>query len=106
MAYVLQKRKEEKLLYEKKNLERKILIAMPLFEKAKRTLGLWLDCLANYFSVWPILNFWQKWNILNIQQQPFFLELFSFDWVNVLGLISPALTPTLYIQAELPYREE
>jgi len=31
MAYVLQKRKEEKLLYEKKNLERKILIAMPVF---------------------------------------------------------------------------
>jgi hypothetical protein len=40
MAYVLQKRKEEKLLYEKKNLERKILIAMPLFEKAKKNLGL------------------------------------------------------------------
>lgn len=40
MAYVLQKRKEEKLLYEKKNLERKIMIAMPLFEKAKKALGL------------------------------------------------------------------
>jgi hypothetical protein len=35
MAYVLQKRKEEKLMYEKKNLERKLLIATPLFEKAK-----------------------------------------------------------------------
>jgi len=40
MAYVLQKRKEEKLLYEKKNLERKIMIAMPLFEKSKKALGL------------------------------------------------------------------
>jgi hypothetical protein len=40
MAYVLQKRKEEKLLYEKKNLERKILIAMPLYEKAKKAMGL------------------------------------------------------------------
>lgn len=40
MAYVLQKRKEEKLQYEKKNLERKILIAMPLFERAKKAVGL------------------------------------------------------------------
>lgn len=40
MAYVLQKRKEEKLLYEKKNLERKILIAMPLYDKAKKAMGL------------------------------------------------------------------
>jgi hypothetical protein len=40
MAYVLQKRKEEKLLYEKKNLDRKILIAMPLYEKSKRALGI------------------------------------------------------------------
>ena len=40
MAYVLQKRKEEKLNYEKKNLERKILIAMPMFEKAKKALGI------------------------------------------------------------------
>lgn len=39
MAYVLQKRREEKLNYEKKNLERKILIASPIFEKAKKTLG-------------------------------------------------------------------
>ena len=39
MAYVLQKRKEEKLLYEKRNLERKILIAMPMFEKARKALG-------------------------------------------------------------------
>jgi hypothetical protein len=31
MAYVLQKRKEEKLQYEKKNLERKLLIAKPMF---------------------------------------------------------------------------
>ncbi len=41
MAYVLQKRKEEKLLYEKKNLERKILIAEPMYEKAKKALGLY-----------------------------------------------------------------
>lgn len=40
MAYVLQKRKEEKLIYEKKNLERKILIAMPLYERAKKAMGL------------------------------------------------------------------
>ena len=40
MAYVLQKRKEEKLNYEKKNLERKILIAMPMFDKAKKSLGI------------------------------------------------------------------
>lgn len=40
MDYVLQKRTEEKLLYERKNLERKILIAMPIYEKAKRALGL------------------------------------------------------------------
>jgi hypothetical protein len=40
MAYVLQKRKEEKLQYEKKNLERKVLIAMPLYERAKKALGL------------------------------------------------------------------
>lgn len=40
MAYVLQKRKEEKLYYEKKNLERKILIAMPMYQKAKKTLGI------------------------------------------------------------------
>jgi len=40
MAYVLQKRKEEKLNYEKKNLERKILIAMPMFDKAKKALGI------------------------------------------------------------------
>jgi hypothetical protein len=40
MAYVLQKRKEEKLNYERKNLERKILIAMPLYEKARKTLGI------------------------------------------------------------------
>jgi hypothetical protein len=39
MAYVLQKRKEEKLLYEKRNLERKILIAMPMFEKSRKALG-------------------------------------------------------------------
>ena len=41
MAYLLQKRKEEKLLYEKKNLERKLLIALPMFEKAKKSLGIW-----------------------------------------------------------------
>jgi len=40
MAYVLQKRTEEKLFYDKKNLERKILIAMPLYEKAKKAVGL------------------------------------------------------------------
>jgi hypothetical protein len=40
MAYVLQKRKEEKLQYERKNLERKIHIAMPLYEKAKKAMGL------------------------------------------------------------------
>lgn len=40
MDYVLQKRKEEKLLYEKKNLERKLLIAMPMFDKAKKALGI------------------------------------------------------------------
>lgn len=40
MAYVLQKREEAKLQYEMKNLERKILIAMPLYEKAKKAMGL------------------------------------------------------------------
>jgi len=40
MNYVFQKRTEEKLLYARKNLERKIVIATPLFEKAKKNLGI------------------------------------------------------------------
>lgn len=40
MTYVVQKRTQEKLLYEKKNLERKILIAESVYEKARKALGL------------------------------------------------------------------
>lgn len=40
MTYVVQKRTQEKLLYEKKNLERKILIAQSVYEKAKKAMGI------------------------------------------------------------------
>ena len=39
MTYVLQKRTQEKLLYEKKNLERKILIAESVYEKARKEMS-------------------------------------------------------------------
>ena len=38
MAYVTEKRLQEKYLYEKKNLERKITIAQSIYEKAKKAL--------------------------------------------------------------------
>lgn len=40
MTYVLQKRTQEKLLYEKKNLERKILIAESVYDKARKALDM------------------------------------------------------------------
>lgn len=40
MAYVTEKRLQEKYLYEKKNLERKITIAQSIYEKARKALEL------------------------------------------------------------------